>query len=170
MFNIGTIDFEIYEDGVRIEGVTAYTLPNKVRKTIVVNGAGLGGDIESAITGQYEPMEASFNFRGYSRDVAKISEPRRHTVDLRVAEQHEDPLSGEVRIARTKHIMVIIPKSKSGGNVQNATANETVVATSVRYWATYVDGRLTELFDPANGIDIINGFDYGEEVRKALGK
>jgi len=170
MYNVGTIDFEVYEDGSSFIGVASCTLPNKNQKTVTINGAGMGGDIDCAISGQFDAMEMPMNFRGYTEGAAKLCEPRRHTIDLRIAEQHEDPVQGTMKIVKVRHVMVVLPKSKSGGNVAPASANETNIVTSVRYWATYIDGKKLEEFDPINGINIINGVDYGEPIRKALGK
>jgi len=170
MFNIGTIDFNVYEDGDSYIGVSETTLPDKVQKTVTVNGAGLGGDVEVPIQGQYEPMTAIFKFRAYNPSVGKLREPRRHTLDLRIAEQYEDPVTGNMKVDEIKHIMVVVPKKSSGGSVKPASANDTTVETSCRYWAIYVNGELIEEFDPINGKNMINGFDYGAAVRKALGR
>jgi hypothetical protein len=169
MFNVGTIDFKVYEDGDAFIGIASTVLPNKTQKTVTVNGAGLGGDIEVPIQGQYESMELTLNFRAYNPSVAKLREPRRHTIDMRVAEQYEDPVTGVMKVDNIKHIMVVVPKSSSGGTVAPASANETNVVVSVRYWATFVNGEMTEEFDPVNGKNVINGIDFGAPIRQALG-
>ena len=169
MFNVGTIDFKVYEDGNAFIGVASTVLPNKTQKTLKVNGAGLGGDIDVPISGQYEAMEMTLNFRAYNESVAKLREPRRHTIDLRLAEQYEDPVTGTMKVVKIKHIMVVVPKSSSGGTVAPASGNETNVVVSVRYWATFVDGVMTEEFDPVNGKNMINGIDFGAPIRTALG-
>jgi hypothetical protein len=169
MYNVGVINFNIYEDGEVFVGLASVVLPNKNQKSITVNGAGIGGDIEVPVPGQYDPMDMTMNFRMFSKGVAKLREPRRHTLDLRVAEYCEDPVTGTMKIPNVKHVMVVIPKSSTGGTVAPASPNEKSVVVSVRHWATYIDGEEVEVFDPINGINIINGVDYGAPVRKALG-
>jgi len=169
MYNVGVINYNVYEDGDAFVGLATITLPNKIQKTVTVSGAGLGGDVEVPLQGQYEAMEMTLNFRAYSDGVAKLREPRRHNIDCRVAEQYEDPVTGLMKVVNVKHVMVVIPKSATGGTVAPASPNEKAVAVSCRYWATYIDGEKVEEFDPINGVNIINGFDFGAAVRKALG-
>jgi len=169
MYNVGVINYNVYEDGDAFIGLTSTTLPNKNQKTVTVNGAGLGGDVEVPVQGQYDAMDMTLSFRAYSEGVAKLREPRRHNIDMRVAEQFEDPVTGLMKIPNVKHVMVVIPKSATGGAIAPASPNEKTVVVSVRYWATYIDGKKVEEFDPINGINIINGVDYGAPVRKALG-
>ena len=170
MFNVGVIDCEVYEDGQAFVGFASCTLPDKTQKTVTVTGAGTGGDLECPVSGQYEAMSMPIVFKGYTEGVGKLCEPRRHTIDLRVAEQHEDPVLGTMKIANVKHVMIVIPKTKSGGDIAPASSNNTTVTVSVRYWATYINGKLIEEFDPVNGKNMINGVDYGEPIRRALGK
>ena len=41
--------------------------------------------------------------------------------------------------------------------------------SSVRYWATYIDGKKVREVDQLNFICYVNGTDYLADVRKALG-
>ena len=170
MFEVGTIDFAIYEDVEEFVGMASLKLPDKNQKVITMSGAGIGGDVEVPVNGHYDAMNLDMVFRNYSPRVARLREHRRHTIECRVAQQVEDRLNGQVVIEAVKHVFVLIPKSASGGNIAPASSSDTTISFSVRYWATYVDGVLMDEIDQLNRIDVINGIDYDAPVRKALGK
>ena len=170
MFEVGTIDFAVYEDADEFVGMASVKLPDKIQKVITMNGAGIGGDVEVPVNGHYDAMTLEMTFRNYSPRVARLREHRRHNIELRVAQQNEDRIAGQVVTDAVKHVFVGIPKSATGGTVAPATAGDMTVAYSVRYWATFVNGTKVDELDQLNRIDIVNGIDYDAPVRKALGK
>jgi P2 family phage contractile tail tube protein len=170
MFEVGTIDFAVYEDADEFVGMASVKLPDKNQKVIIMNGAGIGGDVEVPVNGHYDAMNMDMNFRNYSPRVARLREHRRHNIELRIAQQNEDRIAGQIVTDEVKHVFVVIPKSASGGTVAPAAPGDMSVAFSVRYWATYVNGQKVDELDQLNRIDIVNGIDYDAPVRKALGK
>ena len=115
-------------------------------------------------------MTTTFNFRTVGKWTARLLEPRVHNIDLRVAQQNMETKDGTTSVSGLKHIMKIKPKKTALGKVSAATTSDASGEYSVLYYALYVDGvKVTEV-DPLNFICIINGRDFLEEVRKALGK
>lgn len=100
----------------------------------------------------------------------RLSAPRRHNIDLRAAQQIEDTVAGEVKVQNIKHILVVIPKTDTGGSIAPAAPTNGSGEYAVRYWATYIDGVRTREVDPLNFICYVDGTDYLADVRKALGK
>ena len=94
----------------------------------------------------------------------------RHNIDLRAAQQIEDTVAGEVKVQNIKHILVVIPKTDTGGSIAPAAPTNGSGEYAVRYWATYIDGVRTREVDPLNFICYVDGTDYLADVRKALGK
>ena len=135
-----------------------------------MNGAGIGGDVEVPVNGHYDALVMEMAFRNYSPRVARLREHRRHNIELRVAQQNEDRVKGQIVTDAVKHVFVVIPKSASGGTVAPATPGDMAIAFSVRYWATFVNGKKLDDIDQLNRIDIVNGIDYDAPVRAALGK
>ena len=164
------INFAVYEDSVEYEGMAQATLPDMTFLTQSVSGAGIGGNIEAIILGHLEAMTLGLNFRTTTPQSVKLAEQRRHQIDLRVANQYEDPINGTVEARAEKHIFVVIPKSTKGGTIAPATPTSGSGEYAVRYWATYINGKNVREIDPMNFICYINGTDYLASVRKALGK
>ena len=156
------INFKVYEDSVEYVGMAQATLPDLTALTQSISGAGIAGNVESVILGHFDAMTLGLNFRTVTDQSVKLSEPRRHTIDLRVAQQDEDVVAGKVVVRAVKHILVVIPKSDKGGSVAPA-------APSNGSWATYIDGKKVREVDQLNFICYVNGTDYLADVRKALG-
>lgn len=111
------INFKVYEDSVEYVGMAQATLPDLTALTQSISGAGIAGNVESVILGHFDAMTLGLNFRTVTDQSVKLSEPRRHTIDLRVAQQDEDVVAGKVVVRAVKHIFVVIPKSDKGGSV-----------------------------------------------------
>lgn len=169
-FDESVINFAVYEDSVEYVGIASVTLPNLTSITQTLSGAGIAGNVEVPILGHYDVMSLGLNFRTTTAQSIKLSEPRRHNIDLRAAQQTEDTVAGTVKVQNVKHVLVVVPKTETGGSIAPASPTNGSGEYSVRYWATYIDGVKVREIDPLNYICIVNGVDYLTEVRKALGK
>lgn len=169
-FDESVINFAVYEDSVEYVGMASVTLPNLTSITQTLSGAGIAGNVEVPILGHYDVMSLGLNFRTTTAQSIKLSEPRRHNIDLRAAQQTEDTVAGTVKVQNVKHVLVVVPKTETGGSIAPASPTNGSGEYSVRYWATYIDGVKVREIDPLNYICIVNGVDYLAEVRKALGK
>lgn len=164
------INFAVYEDANEYDGMANVTLPDLSSITATINGAGISGNVEVPIIGQYEAMTLGLSFRTPTLQAMRLTEPRRHQIDLRAAIQDEDPVAGQVITRAIKHVFVVIPKSLVGGTVAPASPTDSSGEYAVRYWAQYIDGKKVLEIDPLNNICLINGVDYLADSRKALGK
>lgn len=170
MMDQSIINFAVYEDSVDYAGVAKVTLPDLTALTQTISGAGVAGNIEAVVLGQFEAMTMTINFRTINPHSVKLSEPRYHNIDLRVAQQVENNVAGRLEVQPFKHVLVIIPKTDKGGTVAPASQSDGSGEYSVHYWATYMDGKLVREVDPLNFKYVVNGVDYLADVRKALGK
>ncbi len=169
-FDESVINFAVYEDSVEYIGMASVTLPNLSSIVQTLSGAGIAGNVETPVLGHYDVMSMSLNFRTTTEQSVRLSEPRRHNIDLRVAQQIEDTVAGEVKVQRVKHILVVFPKTETGGSISPANPTNGSGEYSVHYWATYIDGAKVREIDPLNFICEVNGVDYLADVRKAIGK
>ena len=169
-FDESVINFAVYEDSVEYVGMASVTLPNLAAIVQTLSGAGIAGNVEVPILGHYDAMTLGLNFRTTTEQSVRLSAPRRHNIDLRAAQQIEDTVAGEVKVQNIKHILVVIPKTDTGGSIAPAAPTNGSGEYAVRYWATYIDGGRTREVDPLNFICYVDGTDYLADVRKALGK
>lgn len=165
------IGFAVYEDATEYLGISEATLPEISNITEEISGAGINGKYETAILGQIEPMTLTLNFRTVTRNAINLFEPRRHNLDLRAAQQNQDPTKGVVGVTRVKHILTVVPKKLNPGKLATASAAEVSGEYAVMYYASYIDGKKMLEIDPLNYIYYVNGQDNRwEEIKKALGK
>lgn len=169
-FQQTVVNFAVYEDKTEFMGIADVQLPDLTALTQQISGAGIAGNIEAVIPGHFDAMTMTFNFRTTTTAAIKMSEPRRHNIDIRVANQVEDTVAGRILTESVKHVLVVIPKKDGGGKLAPASATDASGEYAVRYWATYVDGKKIREIDPMNSICNINGVDYLADVRRALGK
>lgn len=164
------INFAVYEDSVEYVGMAKATLPDLTSIVQSISGAGIAGNVEAVIPGHYDVMSMTLNFRTTTEHTIKLSEPRRHAIELRVAQQYEDTVAGTIGVQSVKHVLIVIPKKDTGGSIAPAAPTDGSGEYSVRYWATYIDGVKVREIDPLNFICIVNGTDYLADVKAALGK
>lgn len=169
-FDESVINFAVYEDSVEYVGMAGVTLPNLAAIVQTLSGAGIAGNVEVPVLGHYDVMSLTLNFRTTTEHSVRLSEPRRHNIDLRMAQQIEDTVAGEVKVQSIKHVLVVVPKTDTGGSIAPAAPTNGSGEYSVRYWATYIDGAKVREIDPLNFICVVNGVDYLADVRKAIGK
>jgi len=168
-FGENIVNFEVYEDSTRYAGMASANLPEISLLTQTISGAGIAGNIE-AVTALVDAMTLTLNFRLTTEHTVALTEPRRHTIDLRIAQQVADQATGTAKIQSVKHVFVVMPKRAVSGNVAMNDANEASGEYAVYYWATFIDGVKTREIDPLNYIFYVNGVDYLADVRAALGR
>jgi len=168
--NESVINFQVYENSIEYYGMAEVTLPELSFIVNEVKGAGISGTYESVILGHLEALTLGLNFRTLVKDAIALLEPRDHQIDLRVAQQDKDTVSGETKVMALKHLFVVKPKKLSPGKVAPATPADASGEYAVTYWATFIAGKKALEIDILNFICFVNGKDYLAEVRAALGK
>lgn len=168
--NESVINFQVYENANEYYGMAEVGLPEISNITNEVKGAGISGTFENVVLGHIEAMTLTLNFRTLVRDAIALLEPRDHQIDLRVAQQDKDTVSGSTKVVALKHVFICKPKKLNPGKVAPASPADASGEYAVTYWATFINGRKTLEIDILNFIYFVNGKDYLAEVRKALGK
>lgn len=164
------IDFEVYEDSVNLVGVAKVTPPDIEFLTASITGAGITGTIEAVLIGMVNTMTTTLNFRSVTDAATKLMSPKKHQLDLRVAEQYWDTVGVGKEVWADKYVLVVVPKKTSIGEIAPASAANVSGEYTTYYYAGYKDGEKLWEIDPFNQVCIVDGVDYLADVRKALGK
>ena len=170
MVDQAVINFACYEDAKDFLGMTSVTLPDVDFIVATVSGAGIAGNVEAPIIGHMNAMTAQLKFRTFSAESLKLQEPREHNIDLRAPQQVYEPIAGVYKTQSVKHVLVLVPKTLSNGNIAPASPTDGSGSYAVRRWVTYIDDAKVMELDPYNYICEVNGVDYLSDTRKALGK
>lgn len=166
----GVINYAVYENDNELIGMSDVTMPDLTSITQTISGAGIAGNVEVSYRGNFDVMTMTMNFRTTTAASVDLSKPGLHTIELRAAIQYEDSESGTVSTHSIKHIMRVLHKKTGGGSISPNSPENASGEYSVRYWATYIDGKRLREIDQFNFICFIDGNDYLAEVRKALGR
>ena len=165
-----TINFAVYEDAVELLGVASVSLPDISFATQELSGAGIAGSLETVIQSHLNAMTLSLNFRSTTKAALKLTGPYVHNIDLRVASNNLEEVTGNMYVKAARHFFRIVPKSYRAGSVAPATNADASGDYAVQYWKAVVDGETVIELDPLHFICRINGVDYAAPVKAALGK
>lgn len=168
--NQSIINFAAYENGTEFLGIAKISVPDLKYLTQTISGAGIPGNVEHPILGHLDAMTLGITFTSLTSAASSLSEPRPHTIDLRIAEQYEDIAKAQLGVTSIKHTFVILPKTVKGGSVAPASSSDASGEYAAHYWKEIIDGKVTKEIDPTNYKCVINGVDYLADVRKAIGK
>lgn len=160
-------DFNVYKNGTRLIGITGeVTLPEFNSKTTTINGAGILGDIDEAVLGQFEAMSFTIPFRTLSDDVFTIMDPM-EAVDLTIrgAIQCTNLTTGVTEFRGMRVVVRGKLSTFAPGNVQNGEQMGSSVTLSLTYILIEVDGETKVELDKLNGVYVVNGVDLLAEVK-----
>lgn len=155
---------------VNYYGMAEVELPEISALTEEITGAGIAGNVEAVVIGNFEAMTLTLNFRTVTDATIRLNEPRIHVIDIRAAQQSENTSTKKIDIDSMKYILRVRPKKLAPGKVAVASPADASGEYAVTYYAIYKNGKKEVEIDQLNYIYFVNGTDYLENVRKALGK
>ena len=166
----GTVNFAVYEGANEFLGMAEVTLPEFVTISEEIQGAGIAGNLNAAYVGHLEAMTLELAFRSVTESSIRLMEPVARQIEMRAAQQKTNNVSGKKEIESIKHVAVITPLKYAPGKLAAASPTESSGEFAVSYYALFINGKKLIEVDIINFIYFVNGTDYLEDVRKALGK
>lgn len=163
------INFEVFKSGTRKLGMADVTLPKLKNKTSTLSGAGIAGEIEMPTPGQTESMELEISWRTINEDVSELSEMKAQDLEIRGAFENYDSATGEITTQAVKVNVRGLPKETDMGSLKPADHTDSKNTLELLYYKVTVDGVRKIEIDKLNYIHYLNGTDYLESVRRALG-
>ena len=166
----GTVNFAVYEGANEFLGMAEVALPEFTTLAEEIQGAGIAGSFNGPYVGHLEAMSLELNFRSVTKSAIRLMEPVSHQIEMRAAQQKWNNISGRMEQEAVKHVAVVTPIKYAPGKLAPASPTESSGEYSVSYYALFIDGEKLIEIDIINFIYFVNGVDYLEDVRKALGK
>jgi len=164
-------NFQVYA-GARSElflGVADAELPSFDAITEKISGAGIAGEMDSPVPGHFGSQSMKLKFRTATPQVLLMPSGIYHIIDLRAAEQTQDPALGALGI-RALRIEVRGPlKSLKPGKVEPGKPMDAEIEVECSVIRVSVNGALVIELDKMNSIYKVNGVDYLAAVRAATG-
>lgn len=163
------INFRVYEDGGAFLGISDVTLPKLSAMTQTIKGAGLAGELEAPTRGHYSSCEAELNWRTIEKDLLHLAANKALSLDLRGAGQGYDSESGEYTTRKIKILLRGRPKEADLGKLEVGATTDSKTTIECDYIKIDIDGENKLELDKYNFICKVDGVDYLEDVRDALG-
>jgi P2 family phage contractile tail tube protein len=161
--------YEVYLDGgSNLLGLADVTMPDFTALSETVRGAGIMGEFDVPVRGQFGPLTLAMNFRVLYGDINNVGVTMKHHFDLRSAIETEDRTSYERVHGRERFSVIGIVSGVNYGTRGVAAAAGATVSAAVRRVEHFIDGRQVLEFDPLNNIYKVGGIDIYAPVRAAL--
>lgn len=164
------VNLEIYEDSVNLLGVAKVQLPSIVFPCVQISGAGMMGNMEAPLYGMVDNMTTTITWLTPHGDAVKLMSPKKHQLDMRVAEEFWDIEDADVGLWADRYVMIVRPKTTNPGTVAPMASADASGEYVVYYFAAFRDEQQLWEIDKRSMKCVIDGVDYMAPVRKALGK
>ena len=166
--NIPTVvhDYNVYKDGNKIVGTTGeVTLPDFEPMTSAISGAGLLGEFEEVIIGQFKSLTMNIQFRTLCDDIFKFMDPTEAVeLTLRASRQEMKSDSG-VEYGGMRIVIRGKLKSFSPGKLKQADQMGSSISLELSYILIEFNGKTMLELDKLNSIFKVNDKDLMERVR-----
>lgn len=161
-------DFNLYLSGNKLAGVTGeVSLPELEAVTETISGAGILGEIESAIPGRYGSIEQEVPFRCINEDLFKMIDPTTAVeLTLRGAIQQTIKATGATDYVGMRVVFRGRSKKIAIGTVKQGGPMDSSVTLELTYLLVEMDGKTKIELDKINGIFKVNGVDLLSKVHK----
>lgn len=167
-----TVQFAVYnrDSGapVFVQDTTSVTLPNLEYLTDTISGAGIVGEIDMPTLAQLGSMTLEMALRRSNPQAIALLSPGSHEVEVRWVTDTVDSSTGAVTAVGAKQIIKGFAKSLEGGNLENNASQEANVILEVVYLKYIINGETVVELDKLNNVLVVNGVDYGKQIRENL--
>lgn len=161
------VDHRLLDNGVVTEDITSVTLPSIEHPTVTISASGMTGDVDMPNTSRVNAMELSISHNnGVNCDA--LSNPGKHSIELRIARQAYDVPKGEIGHEGIKYRFVCVHKKTEKGSVETGNPLGSTCTYSVLRFEEVVNGETKTLVDVMAGVLKFNGKDYTNSVENLL--
>lgn len=159
--------FNVYNNGNILIGVSgAVTLPSFDAITETISGAGILGEYETGVVGQYGSMQQEVPFRVLSKDVFSIMDPTA-LVDLtfRGNIQSTAKSTGAIEYEKVRVVERGRLKAFNPGSLEMGKQMSASVTLEVLYILVEIENEKVLEYDKLNSVFVVGGKDLLEKVR-----
>ncbi len=164
--------FKVYdsEESAEIVGTTGeITLPTVETKTSTINGAGILGDIEESVVGQFNSIKMDIPFRVISTDIFKLMKTNKPTgVVLRGAVQGFDTETSQATFKQMKVSVKGKVSSINPGKVKAGEQMDCSISLELTYIKIIYDDVVGLELDKLNNVYIVDGEDMLANIKNLI--
>lgn len=165
-------NFNVYdgEETSTIVGTTGeITLPSIEAKTSTINGAGILGDIEEGVIGQFGSIKMDIPFRVISSDVFSLMRTDQPTgITIRGAVQGFNTENSQATITPMRVVVKGKVSSVSPGSFKAGEQMNSSISLELTYIKIEYDNEVGLELDKLNSVYTVDGVDMLSEIRNAI--
>ncbi|WP_050754222.1 phage major tail tube protein [Desulfitobacterium hafniense] len=162
------IAHKVLRDSAEIDDNVSVQLPSIDPITGELKGAGIMGTIDMPVSGQIGSMTTTINMRSVNKNAAELARPGLHNIELRFVQDVVNA-SGQLIPQGTKIYITGVTKKYDPGKIEPPTTMDGSVELETLRYRQVIDGIEVLLIDKRNYIYKVNGVDYMQSIRSALG-
>ena len=162
-------NFLAYKYGKQLVGVMDVELPKLEGMTEAISGAGIAGEIEAVIKGQFKAMSCGITTRTVTDDSFKLLDPNGIDLTFRGNIQGGDSSSGKITDTGIKVRIKGTSKSFDQGKFEVGKPMGSKNEFSVTYYKVWINGEELLEADVINCIYALEGIDYAAPIRANIG-
>jgi len=163
------IGFKVYLESNDLIGIADVELPTLTAVSEGLQGAGIAGELDTPVLGQFSGMEIGINWRAVNEATMATTAQKIHTLDMRGAIQRIDAGSMLQKIVAVKVLTKVLPKEMALGKLAMGSQTDTSNKYECLYIKIWFDGKEVLELDKLNYIFKVDNEDYLAPVRAALG-
>lgn len=157
------------DDASEPVGYADVTLPDIQAMTETIKGAGIAGEIDAPVIGQFQSMETEINWNTVCAGAMRLNAPVTSLLTCRGSQQVYDIDSGRSVTKPLTVVMKIQPKGLGLGKLEAAAKTDTSSKYEVFMVKVLIEGREWLLLDKVAYIFRVDKEDYLEGVRGDMG-
>lgn len=163
-------DFRVYEPGnPDLKGVSDIELPSLEPLIETINGAGILGEYESPAFGHLQSLKLKLNWRVITKELISFLRPEAIELDCRLANQQYNSVEGKHDFVPNRVYVRGIPTNNELGKAEKGKPYDGSTEIEVLHLKVECDGTVLIEVDKINYIYRVNGVDYTQKLRDALG-
>lgn len=165
-----TAKFNVFVDGgTSLFGIAECTLPSFEAMSETFSGAGVAGEIDVPVIGQFSAGTLTMNFVHLYGQPSELAVTKTYNFDLRSALEINDKASHELGIIQERYAIRGPVKKVDPGKLGKASASDASVEVAVYRQEHWIDGKQVLEWDALNEVYVVNGNDIYAPVREAIG-
>ena len=166
---LSNISFEVFLSSNRLIGVAEVSLPDFEFMNVEIQGSGVAGKFSAPIIGFLDSAEMELTWRTIVQDLKYFSKPEAIDLTLYGASETYDHSRGKLGVEKIKITTRAFNKKLSPGSLKAAEQTETKTTLELLTCKIEVGGKVILEFDKINYKYIVDGTDYLQSTRSALG-
>ena len=159
----------VYYKNRELLGTADVELPKIEFETEALKGLGIAGELEIPNPANIKPMSIKLKFNSITSKFTKLTAPEPHTLEIYGAVELHDTETKKIVVKQARAYIVALPKSSSTGKVEVGKQMDNEFEGSVMVFKLEYDGSMKYEIDPENFALRIDGVDYLQNIRTALG-